>query len=70
MVTGTHLAEPLLCDRLFLGSGNTQAYPDRKKVMTDQNTDTTTVWFSEPKSFIGVIYRNMGEMRGYLQGQA
>lgn len=68
-MTRAHLAESLLCDRLFLGSGNTEAYPDRKKFMTDQNTDTTTIWCSEPMNFIGVIYRNMGEMRGYLQGQ-
>jgi hypothetical protein len=29
--------------------------------MIVQNTDTTTVQFVEPMSFIGIIYRNMDE---------
>lgn len=35
--------------------------PDRKST-TDQRTDKTKVQFSEPLSFIGATFRNLGEM--------
>lgn len=44
-----------MCDTFFGGLGR------HKEPMTDQNNDTTKLWFGEMMIFIGVILRNMDE---------
>lgn len=53
---------PWLNNKTFLGETQHPHLltPDRKPT-TDQSTNTTKDQLGEPKSFIGVSYRNMGE---------
>jgi hypothetical protein len=48
----------LFVTKLFLG----RLLPPDRKSTTDQRTDKTKVQFSEPLSFIGATFRNLGEM--------
>lgn len=59
----------VLCDKTFPGEmQHTFLLIPKSQTMTDQNMDTTESQLGQPKSFIGVTYRNPSE--GLLTGGA
>lgn len=49
----------------FRGTQHTYLFIRDRKTTTDKRTNTTAVQFGDPKSFIGVAYKNMGEESHY-----
>lgn len=58
-LNGSEKVELVSCDKISPEETH-RLTPDRDS-NADQSTDTTKVQLSEPKNFIGVTYRSMGE---------
>lgn len=54
----------------FRGTQHTYLFIRDRKTTTDKSTNTTAVQFGDPKSFIGITYKNMSEELHYSRNDS